>query len=301
MSGVTPLLPWIGLGASFLIGLAAVIRMAGPAAGLDQTSGVIRLPREVTLTVLTLFALAAAIFLSHVVRRGWTKRPPGEDEAVASGVEQRRAPMWLRIVRQFVALGYFVLLAYLLSRGGLTLDALMALGVGSVGFGGGDGAGSIVPNAPPLVTWSFGILAIAAGAGALALAVWVALGVKRGQREEETEDSVPVPLAAAVDDSAEDLRTEPDARRAIVRSYARFERAAAEVGVPRPAASTPMEFMREALRRLPSAGNAVPALTRLFELARFSHHPMGSSERDRAIAALDEIRAAMRPTESDAR
>jgi hypothetical protein len=44
----------------------------------------------------------------------------------------------------------------------------------------------------------------------------------------------------------------------------------------------------------------VPTLTGLFELARFSHHPLGPSERDRALAALDEIRTAMRATESDA-
>ena len=104
------------------------------------------------------------------------------------------------------------------------------------------------------------------------------------------------PLEAAVDDSVEDLRAEPDARRAIVRCYARFERAAAASGVERKPWSTPMEFMREALRRLPLPRTAVPTLTGLFELARFSHHPLGPSERDRALAALDEIRTAMRAT-----
>ncbi len=108
------------------------------------------------------------------------------------------------------------------------------------------------------------------------------------------------PLEAAVDDSVEDLRAEPDPRRAIVRCYARFERAAAASGVERKPWSTPMEFMREALRRLPLPRTAVPTLTGLFELARFSHHPLGPSERDRALAALDEIRTAMRATESDA-
>ena len=45
---------------------------------------------------------------------------------------------------------------------------------------------------------------------------------------------------------------------------------------------------------------AVPALTGLFELARFSHHPLGTPERDRALAALDEIRTAIEEREGNA-
>jgi hypothetical protein len=111
---------------------------------------------------------------------------------------------------------------------------------------------------------------------------------------------MPAPLGTAVDDSAEDLRSDPDARRAIVRCYARFERAAADSGVERKAWSTPMEFMREALRRLPVPRTAVPTLTGLFELARFSQHPLGPTERDQALEALDEIRTAIRVTDGDA-
>jgi hypothetical protein len=98
----------------------------------------------------------------------------------------------------------------------------------------------------------------------------------------------------------EDLRSEPDARRAIVRCYARFERAVADSGVERKPWSTPMEFMREALRRLPLPRTAVPTLTGLFELARFSHHPLGPSERDQALEALDEIKTAIGTAEGDA-
>ena len=54
------------------------------------------------------------------------------------------------------------------------------------------------------------------------------------------------PLTEAVEESLEDLRAEPDARRAIIRCYARFERVAADSGLDAPALVTPMEFMREA-------------------------------------------------------
>jgi hypothetical protein len=298
VSFVAPLFAWVGLAASFLLGLAAVIRMAGPAAGIGSPSGVIRLPREVTATIITLFALAALVFLTHLVRRGWSRRQPGEDPPEGTG-ETRRVPTWVRAVRQIAGFLYFVALAYALSRGGVSLDAILALGAGAGSAGGAALTGAVAESAPAVVIWSFAVLAVFAGLGALGLALWVSLGV-RPHPDDDDDGPAASPLEVAVDDSVEDLRDEPDPRRAIVRCYARFERAAAASGVERKPWSTPMEFMREALRRLPLPRTAVPTLTGLFELARFSHHPLGPTERDRALAALDEIRTAMRATESDA-
>jgi hypothetical protein len=59
--------------------------------------------------------------------------------------------------------------------------------------------------------------------------------------------------------------------------------------------------MREALARLAVSRTAVPALTGLFELARFSDHPLGAPDRERALEALDTIRASMEAGERDAR
>lgn len=300
VSFVAPLFAWAGLAASFLLGLAAVIRMAGPAAGVGSPSGVIRLPREVTAAIASLFVLAAVVFLTHLVRLGRSRRQRGEDPPEGT-IEARRVPTWVRALRQIAGFLYFVALAYALSRGGVSLDSILALGAGAGSAGGTALAGAAAESAPALVTWSFAVLAVAAGLGALGLALWVSLSARRARRDDDGEDpAAPSPLEAAVDDSVEDLRAEPDPRRAIVRCYARFERAAAASGVERKPWSTPMEFMREALRRLPLPRTAVPTLTGLFELARFSHHPLGPSERDRALAALDEIRTAMRATESDA-
>ena len=296
---VAPPLTWGLLAGSFLIGLAAVIRMAGPAGGMGHPAGVIRLPREVTATIVTLFVLAAIVFVTHIGRRAWSRRKPEGDEP-GGAVEMRRVPPWLRAARQILGLLYFVALAYLLSRGGISLDAILALGAGAAGVGAGFGGSVPTPDAPPLVTWSFGILALAAAVGAFGLALWIALGSRPILRDEDDAPTPSAALEAAVDDSVEDLRAEPDARRAIVRCYARFERAAAESGIARRPWSTPMEFMREALRRLPIAHTAVPTLTRLFELARYSHHALGPAERDQALAALDEIRAAMAVPEANA-
>jgi hypothetical protein len=297
---VAPPLTWALLAGSFLIGLAAVIRMAGPAGGMDHPVGVIRLPRELTATIVTLFVLAAVVFVSHVGRRVWARRRP--EEAGSEGeVEVQRVPPWLRAARQIIGLLYFVGLAYLLSRGGVSLDAILALGGGAAGIGGSAAASAPAPSAPPLVTWSFGILALAAALGAFGLALWIAMGSRAIKPDDDDVAAAPAALEAAVDDSVEDLRAEPDARRAIIRCYARFERAAAELGIARRPWSTPMEFMREALRRMPLPRTAVPTLTRLFELARYSHHALGPAEREQALTALDEIRTAMAVPDGDAR
>ena len=78
------------------------------------------------------------------------------------------------------------------------------------------------------------------------------------------------------------------------------ERAAAVSGLERRPWHTPMEFMREALSRLPAPRGAVRALTGLFELARFSDRALGPGERDRAFAALDDIKAAIEEGRADA-
>jgi hypothetical protein len=89
------------------------------------------------------------------------------------------------------------------------------------------------------------------------------------------------------------LRREPDARTAIIRIYGNFERALAGASLPRRASETPVEFMRVVLVRLPLPTAAVRSLTEVFELARFSRHPIGAAERDSAWRSLLEIRGAL--------
>jgi hypothetical protein len=295
VSVVTPALTWSLLTASLVVGLAGLVRMAGPVAGIDDLTGIIRLPELVTGTIVTLFVLAVLVFLMDLVRRlRFRRRSEGE---AAAGPEAARVPPWLRTLTQILSLLNLAVIAYLIWRGGIPLAGLLALGQGD----GSAGAPVAEPiGAPPFVVWTFGALALVAGLGALALALWVAFSDRLAQWWEGADaESPPSPLAEAVEESREDLRAEPDARRAIIRCYARFERVAAQSGVERKPWHTPMEFMREALSRLPVPRGAVPALTGLFELARFSHRALGAGERDQALDALDEIKAAIEEGRAD--
>jgi Domain of unknown function (DUF4129) len=293
---VTPLLAWSSLAAAFVITFAAVVRMAGPDAGGAPVSGVIRLPGAVTGTVVALFGLAVCVFMVDLIRRALANARRHAEAEPAD--EPPPTPAWLRRLGLVMSLVNVVALAYLWRRAIVEVGLFAGLG----GLASGLALPAAEPeSAPAIVNWAFGMLALAAGLATLAFALWIALGDRLTPAEEEPAETPPAALEAAVEESLEDLRAEPDSRRAIVRCYARFERVAADSGLARKPWLTPMEFMREVLARLPMPRAAVPSLTGLFELARFSDHPLGPPERDRALDALHEIRAAMEASRDDAR
>jgi hypothetical protein len=102
--------------------------------------------------------------------------------------------------------------------------------------------------------------------------------------------AAPEALAAALDESLDDLRNDPDLRRAIVAAYARMETALAAAGVARRPAEAPLEYLERVLLSLHTNAEAVRRLTDLFEWARFSHHEPEPSMRDEAVDALVAVR-----------
>ena len=293
---VPPLLAWASLGTGFVIALAAVLRMAGSVPESHHVTGAIRLPGPVTAAILALFGLALVVFLGDLARRALAKREREDDGAPAE--EPTPVPPWLRRVTLVLSLVNVAVLAYLWRRA--VLEGGLFVGAGGLASGLGLPDMEVL-TAPALFNWVFGSLAVMAGLGALGLALWSALGDRLGPDGRDSDSATPAaPLRDAVEESLDDLRAEGDPRRAIVRCYARFERVAADSGLERRPWLTPTEFMREVLARLSLPRAAVPTLTGLFELARFSHHPLGPSERDRAVDALHEIRSATAPSEGDA-
>lgn len=102
-------------------------------------------------------------------------------------------------------------------------------------------------------------------------------------------------LAAAVSDAIDDLRAEPDARRAVIAAYARMEGVLARHGQARFAAETPFEYLSRVLLALRVRGGAVRELTELFERAKFSTHAIDDVMKERAISALVSVRDDLTP------
>lgn len=101
-------------------------------------------------------------------------------------------------------------------------------------------------------------------------------------------------LARALDESLDDLRSDPDLRRAIIAAYARMERAFEAAALPRRPAEAPFEYVERVLESLDVTASSVERLTSLFEWAKFSQHEPEPAMRDEAIDALIAVRDELR-------
>jgi hypothetical protein len=97
-------------------------------------------------------------------------------------------------------------------------------------------------------------------------------------------------VSLAIDESIDDLRNDPNLRRAIVAAYARMELALGRAGLARHPAEAPFEYVERALVSLDTSSASVHRLTALFESAKFSQHEPESTMRDEAIDALIAVR-----------
>jgi hypothetical protein len=111
----------------------------------------------------------------------------------------------------------------------------------------------------------------------------------------------PDALIAALDDSLDDLRNEPDPRLAVIAAYARMERALAFEGLARRKAEAPREYLARTLPALGAGAGSVARLTALFEEAKFSPHDVDAGMKDEAIDALEALRDELRAAAATAR
>ena len=135
-------------------------------------------------------------------------------------------------------------------------------------------------------------LAVIAGIGAVLLAG--VLGRRHFRQLPAAQESLAAALAAELDDTLDDLRHEPDPRRAVIAAYARMERLLAARGVDRRPAEAPLEYLERVLLELDAGHTQVARLTALFAEAKFSAHEVGPALKDDAIDALVEIRDRLR-------
>jgi hypothetical protein len=136
------------------------------------------------------------------------------------------------------------------------------------------------------------VLGLLLALGLVALAKRTRLDPGGGERR-----AAPEVLAAALDESLDDIRTDPDLRRAIIAAYARMETALAAAGLPRRPAEAPFEYVERALLSLDTSAAAVHTLTDLFVWAKFSQHEPEPSMRDDAVDALVAVRDELRSAE----
>ena len=131
-----------------------------------------------------------------------------------------------------------------------------------------------------------------AGLGGAALGAYAL----RRRRGDVLHTPVHEEVAAVLDETLDDLRSEHDFRRAVVAAYARLEQVLARHGTARREAEAPYEYLARMLSELNVSAAAARRLTELFERAKFSPHAIDERMKHDAIDALvsvrDELRAA---------
>jgi hypothetical protein len=140
---------------------------------------------------------------------------------------------------------------------------------------------------------------VVGSAAALLLLAPAAVVVRRRRARRERRAVVPDAAArvgSGLRRSLADLESERDPRLAVQRAYVRMEESLGEIELSRAPDETPTEFTTRALRVLGASAAAASDLTGLFEVARFSDHPLDEDDRRRAIASVRRVEAEVAPS-----
>jgi hypothetical protein len=277
---------FLGLGVTALLGLAAVASSGRPLSrsrGPGPTASFFDYVYTTIVVGAVAMALIAAYAVAHQQR----------------GVLKPRQRRW-HLLSTLVGIFLTAIAALVFLHSGLAkrLQALSGLNIHSPT---GQQQGKHLPPATrdirnARVRWDE-IAVVLVLVGGVAVLLLASRGAKRVPRLRDARSQDAVSLA--LDESLDDLRNEPDLRRAIVAAYARMERALAFAGIPRRPSEAPLEYLERALCELETSAEGVRRLTDLFEWAKFSHHEPRPEMRDEAIDALVAVRDELkRPTES---
>jgi uncharacterized membrane protein len=130
------------------------------------------------------------------------------------------------------------------------------------------------------------------GLGGLALlgGVWWYVRRRRELPPLHENSGLEADMVSAIETTIDDLRSERDARRAVIAAYALMERTLARHGLARHRSEAPLEYLANILRGMRVRESAVRRLTSLFEYAKFSGHEIDEAMKEDAIEALIEIR-----------
>jgi hypothetical protein len=139
---------------------------------------------------------------------------------------------------------------------------------------------------------------VVGSAAALLLVAPVAVVVRRRRARRARRAMLPDAaerVGSGLRRSLADLESVQDPRLAVQRAYARMEESLGDIELSRAPDETPAEFTARVLRVLGVSAAAASDLTALFEIARFSDHPMDEDDRRRAIASVRRVEAEVAP------
>jgi hypothetical protein len=272
----------LGLGVTALVVLAGAASRGRPLAGSAGGAGPSAAFFDYSYTTILVFAVVvvAVVIWAFAQTRAGKSEPRSSNYFVST----------LMAIATAFLIAYFLRHSHLLSRFQQLAQQTQHQQTGT---------GAVIPGGIPThargaqVRWDEIVVFLALVLGAAAL---VAAGRLRDHRSPASsrDNRSHEAVAFALDESLDDLRSDPDLRRAIIAAYARMETALAFAGLPRRPSEAPLEYMERALTAIDASAPAAHRLTVLFEWAKFSQHEPGPEMRDEAIAALVAVRDELR-------
>jgi hypothetical protein len=275
------------------VGSRAVLGGAGEA---PTTAPPVRVPAEAVAVPLTLAVLAGLGLLVVALRPAHRRRDPDQPDWRYEPPPVPWQEKALVLLAVALLVGVVLGTVWLLAPGGAPGPA------GPPASAPGTAPATTPPvtvptpatGTTPKVPWLWpaaGVVVLAAGAAGLLAAR--AAG-RRRRAPAATTGRAADRLAGVLEDSADDLRAEPEPRRAVLAAYARMEGALAPRGAGRLRHETALEYLDRLLARRNLEPEPLRRLTGLFELARFSDHQVTQAMRDDAVGALEAITASLR-------
>ncbi|HET6793342.1 MAG TPA: DUF4129 domain-containing protein [Acidimicrobiales bacterium] len=245
-------------------------------------------PRIVTDAAASVEALAVIVALAFLMFGLPGTRHGGTD---AEDTDPRRSPWWARTLTVLLQVGAGLLVARALARAALGQGGSKPPAGAAPPVTSGTGV-SGVRGGGHLDLWVVALVVSLAVLGGLAL--WW-LDRRRAARRPRVggDGAVGDTVLQAVDRSLAALEAEPDGRRAVIAAYARMEQWLAAAGHGRLASETPYEYLDRLMGEAGAMATGGRELTALFERARFSTHPIGPELKERALGALQSMRAAL--------
>lgn len=146
----------------------------------------------------------------------------------------------------------------------------------------------VLPETPrgDIPAWGFYVLVGAFGVALVAIGRRArSLAPPTDPESEQTELDV-----VAFLELPDDLVSGDEPRSRVIQAYVDMIRDFDRRQMPRLASETPREFVDRALRRVEGARAPAVRLTRLFEVARFSLHPISAAEAEEARVAMTAVR-----------
>jgi Domain of unknown function (DUF4129) len=247
-------------------------------------------PMYLTMVVVVLAAVGLSLLVSIVQRRRGSRFPEPHRES------QAPKPFWqvMLTTLAWVAL-VAVGLNWLIRHGREVQDFLARVRteVGAIREALGSGT---LPQVDQVSSATAGytlfVIVVAIYGGIALVALWVLFeDGAYGRSSRAAEDPQLRQVRRAMQAGLRELREHADPRQAIIACYARLEYLLEDHGVPAYHHLTPQEYMGAALRGLNLPQDAFAGLIRLFELARYSLHPLDDADRAAASAHLERLTA----------